>query len=179
VTLPPAPSSEDWALVRKHPKAGRCVVVAPRYRSEFADALAATGLFESVEFRYEDVVPDGVEWIVQELDVPWVDPYGFACPDEAQLLNLVTLGISPLVRERSGRYRIGIRRVPDPGWEDRYLHVGGPVTSVGGWIALPLLLMPWRWTLPESGWRTDREAELLAVEIVKRGILDAEPGTVR
>lgn len=178
VALPDGPSAEDARVVAAHLTAGPCVVTRAGGRDGrpvFASALAATGLFERVDAVVGGELPPGAAWIVCERSAPWVDPFDNFCGDGAQVLTTLTLGIVPLVRERSSVWCIGVRRAGEPEHADRLFYVGEPVTSIGGWIAAPLLLMPWWWTTPDSGLRADREAELIVVAIVKSGILDEPP----
>jgi hypothetical protein len=46
------------------------------------------------------------------------------------------------------------------------------VTAIDGWVALPLQLMPWWFAPSGASGRVRRDAELLAVELCRSGMLE-------
>lgn len=177
VTLPDGPTAEDERLVAAHPKVGRCLATGPADRDaleEFAAELRATGLFSDVVAGDANALPPNVEWIVHAWPAPEDATASGAGLSNAEALSVMTLGIVPLVRTRDDARSYEVYRADAP--DDRWpLTVGGEVTGVTGWLALPLHLMPWWFTSPDSS-RLDRlRIRHLAVELVKSGALDRPP----
>lgn len=174
VTYLPAPAAEDEALLASHGACGSCAVTGfadTPGEARFAARLAETGLFSSVVATTTSAIPAGTDWEIREFTVWRWDPGRRGCPDTMWLATMFSFGVIPSVRSEHVSRRFLVFRLA-AGEESRVVDVGGEVTGVAGCLATPLLALPWWWTTPDSGLRAGREAELLAVELVRRGILD-------
>jgi hypothetical protein len=174
ITYPAAPTAEESAMVEAAGPHGRCTIAGPIPQAEravFAEALQETGLFASVVAADRADVPPGTDWIIFVGRAPHIEPGG-GCPDAQYFLTLLTLGIVPLVRERDATRECFIARTDAPDEWSRSVSAGGAVTAIDGWVALPLHLLPWWFASSGSSARVRRDAELLAVELCRSGLLE-------
>lgn len=176
ITLPRPPTAEDETLLSSCGQHGRCAVAWDRSvgeREDFAAGLRSTGLFSDVVAVDTGAIPEDVDWIVWMTSASYIEPHNNFCPDESDLLSLFSLGIIPIVRSREMLREFVVTQPRMEPTRGNSSYVRGRVTGVEGWLGLPLLLMPWWFAPVESSARTEREARLLAVELCRRGALDA------
>jgi hypothetical protein len=175
ITYPVAPTAEERAMVEAAGPHGRCAIggaASQAERAVFAEALQETGLFDSVVAVVGPGVPPGTDWIIVVGTAPGIEARNGGCPGMPEYFNILTLGIVPIVRERDATREYFFARTEAPGERSRTVSAGGTVTAIDGWVALPLQLLPWWFASSGSSARVRRDAELLAVELCRSGLLD-------
>ena len=169
-TFPPGPSAENEALVLAHEPCGPCVIVAEpsiKDREEFAEALEKTGLFSQVTVADTAERAEAGVWLIGMAPEPHLSPGGHWTPGQA--VTVITLGIVPHIGTGYAIRGFTLERSGEP--DGRALvKVGGEVTTVTGWLGLPLLLMPWWFAPAGTSARTRLDAWNFAAAVCRGGV---------
>jgi hypothetical protein len=177
VSYPDPPSIEKLREAGSAPAHGRCVVTGKMTageRAAFAEELRAMGLFDDVVAAPDDAASESADWVLSADLERSIAPGHLNCPGAMDLLNLLTLGIIPIVETRSAArdFTLMQKSSRDP----REVHVDGEVTSIGGWLAAPFRLSP-SFGSPHELQRRRIEARLVALQLRRMFAFDgAAPG---
>jgi hypothetical protein len=140
-------------------------------RAAFAEALQETGLFSQVLVADDDV-GGSADWKLIVGGERMIAGGSMHNPDLGVVLCMVSLGIIPAIDSGDASRDFALSRCDAANPSLIGIHVGGDVWGVGGWVALPMLAMPWWFTGPHVLERRRIEARLVAVEISRRRLLD-------